>query len=188
MLGGSLILKSSGSTSQHPMTRCDCIHAAPQNKLLCLFSAYGKSTIMQTTQQQLCFHPLGDPDVTTIKCNLPKTANDVPGSTLRKATHLPPRERIPGLSFFVGVISPVQSSDLATCVQSHLSLRNSSTIESSHTTFLERNRTLSIKMKYTCAPDLEIPRSNKENRSTRTEGNTYKGVYYSTALVSKETA
>ena len=96
----ALSLRRSGSTSQHPVTRCDCIHAAPQNKLLCLFSAYGKSTIMQTTQQQLCFHPLGDPDVTTIKCNLPKTANDVPGSTLRKATHLPPRERILGLSFF----------------------------------------------------------------------------------------
>ena len=32
---------------------------------------------MQTTQQQLCFHPLGDPDVTTVKCKLPKTANDI---------------------------------------------------------------------------------------------------------------
>ena len=97
---GAFSLRRSGSTSQHPVTRCDCIHAAPQNKLLCLFSVYGKWTIMQTTQQQLCFHPLGDPDVTTIKCNLPKTAHDVPGSTLQKATHLPPRERIPGLSFF----------------------------------------------------------------------------------------
>ena len=43
-------------------------------------------------------------------------------------------------------------------------------------------------MKYTRAPDLEIPHSNTENRSTRMEGNMYKGVYYSTALVGKETA
>ena len=43
-------------------------------------------------------------------------------------------------------------------------------------------------MKYTRAPDLEIPHSNKENRSTRMDGNMYKGVYYSTALVGKETA
>lgn len=41
-------------------------------------------------------------------------------------------------------------------------------------------------MKYTRAPDLEIPRSNRENRSTRMEGNMYKGVYYSTALVGEK--
>lgn len=91
-----------------------------------------------------------------------------------------------GWPFFVGVISPVQSSYLATCVQNRLSLRNSSIIESSHTAFLERNRTLSINMKHTRAPDLEIPCSNGENRSTRMEGNMCKGVYYSTALVGEK--
>ena len=92
-----------------------------------------------------------------------------------------------GCPFFVGVISPFQSSYLATCVQSHLSLRNTSIIESSHTAFLERNQRLCIKMKYTRDPDLEIPQSNKENRSPRMESNMYKGIYYSTALVGKET-
>lgn len=42
-------------------------------------------------------------------------------------------------------------------------------------------------MKYTRDPDLEIPQSNKENRSPRMESNMYKGIYYSTALVGKET-
>lgn len=100
--------------------------------------------------------------------------------------YTPSREREDSRPFFVGVISPVQSSYLATCVQNRLSLRNSSIIESSHTAFLERNRTLSINMKHTRAPELEIPCSNGENRSTRMEGNMCKGVYYSTALVGEK--